>query len=404
MQTRSLTRSLIYLLTTTYFQTFVSNALSILQYCIYYASNAATESVLNEAILDTKTWTWFGNGSITCDSDSSSSSIHSRPSGRHGHSVVLDDTRNRLVLFGGGSGSDLLRSGEDNSEVWELQLGDNWRESDDMFVESFPWKWKKLHDNSNNNNNNDGGGGDTDDNVAGTFSSSKLSPSETLCLGRCHNCIKISRDTVLLLFGSGRPTTNGMVAYDLKTDTFFRHRQSQSSSSSSSATATTSGAVHVTGILPKPRFTGVAAFLEEDGYIITHGGYCGQDQDTIGTMDVLDLAPGFCRPEHQPFVGLAIDDRRVSYEEVTDVQAERGRRDPDAVFQRMLQTLMNTPVDERQAAAGVMLNQMNMGEQPSNGQSLLLMSMIANGHPLLEGDNDDDDDDEYNEADMDDSD
>ena len=50
-------------------------------------------------------------------------------SGRHGHSVVLDNRRNRLVLFGGGSGSDLLRSGEDNSEVWELKMNDDWETS-----------------------------------------------------------------------------------------------------------------------------------------------------------------------------------------------------------------------------------------------------------------------------------
>ena len=61
-----------------------------------------------------------------------------QPSGRHGHLVILDDSQNRLVLYGGGSRSDLLRSGDDNSEVWELQLGDGLRDSKN-FVQSFPW-------------------------------------------------------------------------------------------------------------------------------------------------------------------------------------------------------------------------------------------------------------------------
>ena len=47
-------------------------------------------------------------------------------SGRHGHSVILDGNRNRLLLFGGGSGTDLLRSGRDNSEVWELRMNEDW--------------------------------------------------------------------------------------------------------------------------------------------------------------------------------------------------------------------------------------------------------------------------------------
>jgi hypothetical protein len=338
-------------------------------------------SVLNEAVLDTKTWTWIGNGNIACGSDS----LASRPSGRHGHSVVLDDSRNRLVLFGGGSGSDLLRSGEDNSEVWELQLGESWRDVE-KFEESFPWKWKKLHEDSSTKNqwNTENPNGSNEESDSGV--SPKLTPSESLCLGRCHHGIKISRDTVLLLFGSGRPSTNGLVGYDLKTDVFYRQQQqSQKSISpklpSSLSFGSANGAVHVEGFLPKPRFTGVAAFLEEDGYIITHGGYCSQDHDTIGTIDVLDLAPGIRWRLGNPssFNGLAVDNRRISYGEVTDLQAEQGRRDPNAALQRMLQTLTNMPDGERRAAASVMLNQMRRGERPSNAQSMILMGMIARG-------------------------
>lgn len=47
-------------------------------------------------------------------------SMGRQSSGWHGHSVVLDPAQIRLVMFGGGSESDLPRSNVDNSEVWEL--------------------------------------------------------------------------------------------------------------------------------------------------------------------------------------------------------------------------------------------------------------------------------------------
>jgi hypothetical protein len=53
------------------------------------------ESILDLCILDTQTWTWLDQ--LTTGSTS--------PSGRHGHSMVLDSIRNRLVLFGGGNGT-----------------------------------------------------------------------------------------------------------------------------------------------------------------------------------------------------------------------------------------------------------------------------------------------------------
>eukprot|EP00536_Pseudo-nitzschia_multiseries_P005339 jgi/Psemu1/65045/estExt_Genemark1.C_990073 len=353
---------------------------------LHFIDDLTDGSILNEAVLDTKSWTWIRNGRVTCDIDC----MNSRPSGRHGHSVVLDDSRDRLVLFGGGSGADLLRSGQDNSEVWELQLGDNWHDGD-KFEQSFPWKWRKLHCDSNQATVKTAFGdndwvGEQHGNIShidNTESASRLSSSEKLCLGRGHNGIKISRDTVLLFFGSGRPSTNGVIAYDLSTDTFFRQQRLPRQVSSS----TNGGEVHVTGIFPKPRFTGVAAFLEEDGYIITHGGYCSQDHDTIGTMDVLDLCPTFRGRRGQPpsFCGLAVDEQRVPYEKVTDVQAERGRQDPDAAMQQMLQSIMYRPPGERQTRANVFLSQMHRGELPSNGQSLALMTMIANGAATIEG-------------------
>merc|ERR1711897_121880 len=98
-------------------------------------------------------------------------------------------------------------------------------------------------------------------------------------------------------------------------------------------------------------------------------------------MDVLDLAPGL----RGHFGGLAIDDRRVTYEEVTDSQAEEGRRDAHSALQRMIHTLMNTPPGERQAVAAVMLDEMRQGERVMDGQSLILMTMVASGTPLFMG-------------------
>lgn len=54
------------------------------------------ESILDVCVLDTQTWTWIDQ-QITIGVQ--------MPSGRHGHSIVLDSKRNRLVLFGGGNGT-----------------------------------------------------------------------------------------------------------------------------------------------------------------------------------------------------------------------------------------------------------------------------------------------------------
>jgi hypothetical protein len=58
------------------------------------------ESIIDECILDTHTWTWITTPITT--------GLRT-PTGRHGHSIVLDSKRNRLVLFGGGSGTGTSR-------------------------------------------------------------------------------------------------------------------------------------------------------------------------------------------------------------------------------------------------------------------------------------------------------
>jgi len=412
------------------------------RYLVIVGGMRVTGSVMREMILDTHTWTW-----IIPKPEDISSSLSGLPSGRHGHSVIFDETRNRLLMFGGGSGSDLLRSGIDNSEVWELRItgdngvnNDNWQTTGNLF-DSFPWSWRKLlHGDIMDRPI------DENENTCTIRPHNKLSPLEQLSLGRCHNCVKISRDTVLFLFGGGRISTNGIIAYDLKTDTFIQQKQEPivpmetagiATADYPIATTTTAanvvlnerrssrlaarrvnndnagddthnaGGVYVTGILPKPKFTGVAAYLEEDGYIITHGGYCSQDHETVGTMDVLDLAPSYRRLRRQSsFNGLVIDAQRVSYAEVTNGQAQQSRRrDPEAALQTMLETVMNAPRENHEMIAREMIQQMNEGVQPSNQRSLLIMEMIANGNiPLLrenEGDDDDDDDGEEDDDDDD---
>jgi len=254
-------------------------------------------SILDEAILDIQTWTWI---------ETPVSTGEDKPSARHGHSVVYDNKRNRIVMFGGGNGSDLLRSGTDNSEVWELKLRVGW---EDNLVDSLPWRWNKLHN------------GENDDSAEPT---NRLSSAETLCLGRCHSSCKVSPDKVVIMFGSGRPSTNGIIAFDLDRNAFHRPI--------------------VNGIVPKPRFTGTAVCLEE-GYILTHGGYSTQELDAISDMDILDLSAALDRR----FDSMPVDLRRPSHAEVTDAHAEANRSYRSrAIFQLMFTGLMG--MDNRTAA------------------------------------------------------
>ena len=123
--------------------------------------------------------------------------------------------------------------------------------------------------------------------------------AETLCLGRCHHGIRVSPDTVVLLFGSGRPSTNHVIAYNLSTDTFLRP--------------------NINGYLPKPRLSGVAVFLDAEGYIFTHGGYTTDGRRAIDDCSILDLAPFLNRE----LGGMPLD---LSHTETAVRDAERGRK------------------------------------------------------------------------------
>jgi len=253
-------------------------------------------SCLEESILDTKTWKWV-DMSLGCECV---------PSGRHGHSVIWDKRRDRLVMFGGGSGTDLLRSGCDNNEIWELRM--TMPGSHEQM-----WEWLKLRKNTLSSGCNNDDSGDDDSNNDSDSSSEEdeelidaamnLSSAESLCLGRCHNAMKLSPDTVLLMFGGGRPSTNGMLGYDLSKDAIIRPR--------------------VNGPLPMPRFTGVASLLETEGYILVHGGFNKEAQggSTILDMNVLDLAPALRRN----FAAFPLDEGRESQDAVSDDAAGNGQ-------------------------------------------------------------------------------
>ncbi|KAL3802197.1 hypothetical protein HJC23_001741 [Cyclotella cryptica] len=264
------------------------------RYLVIIGGMTSEGSVMEEAILDTQTWTWNDISLATTG----------YPRGRHGHSVVLDGRRNRLVMFGGGSGTDLLRSGVDNTEVWELKM--RGIEVPINLDNSRLWEWSKLHGNAIpvENRSESGDDSDSEDDEMKDASNynpeNDLSPAESLCLGRCHNGLKVSPDTVLLMFGGGRTNTNGVLAYNLRADTFFRPK--------------------VLGPLPLPRFTGIASFLDTEGYVFVHGGFNTNLSDTIHDIHLLDVAPYLERD----FTALPVDRLRESNSAVTDEDAESG--------------------------------------------------------------------------------
>jgi len=307
------------------------------RYLVVIGGMTESGSVIEEAMLDTYTWTWI-DLTLACKGE---------PSGRHGHSVVHDKRRDRLVLFGGGNGTDLLRSGNDNNEIWELKM--NGIEIPSPLVNDEMWQWHKLHgddvsgDNDDSSDDDDdeefrgddiseeeeanedkGGGGDeeedsTSSNNDDTITANRLSPTESLCLGRCHNGIKIAPDTVLFMFGSGHPNTNGCIGYDLSTDSFIRPA--------------------VSGPLPMPRFTGVASFLDTEGCVFVHGGY-STGAGAIKDLYLLDLAPHLNRN----FTSLDVDTNRRSNRAVEssdrDEIADRIEGGSNAMSRLLMQNLL----------------------------------------------------------------
>jgi hypothetical protein len=292
-------------------------------------------SVLEPICLDCETWTWIfyddrhddRHGATasqitttTVNNDNNNNgttTTTTTPSGRHGHSVVWDRCRNRLVLFGGGNGYDLLRSGRDNSEVWEgrfasaaptLSSPSSSRPTTTPSPVSFLAKikscqWRLIHDDQNyysNTNSTSIGREELNRGAASTSSldANRLRPAETLNLGRCHAAHHVTRDTVILLFGSGKPSTNTILAYDLQTDSFFRPKLALPFPSV---------------LLPNPRFTFASVFIPRLGCIFVHGGYCTQFSQAIVDMALLNLTPAAAAQLHDDYDRQAAFGRALQF-------------------------------------------------------------------------------------------
>ena len=130
----------------------------------------------------------------------------------------------------------------------------------------------------------------------------RLTDTEKLCLGRCHLGFKVGPDTALLVFGSGRPSTNGCLAFNLDKNEFFRPQLAGG------------------GKLPTPRFTSAGVlFGDHNSYLLVQGGYSSQESAAIGDLCVLDLAPAV---ERDLFV-LEEDDDYEAYDPVTQTDVDR---------------------------------------------------------------------------------
>jgi len=326
------------------------------------------QSILNPIILDTANWTWHSehltNGTA--------------PSPRHGCSIVSDVKRGRLVLFGGGSGSDLLRSGEDYPEVWELDLNISVGQvRDDDLLRTLPWTWSRLHGDEgqeeaehaeNNMNENE----ESDPNL--------LSPTEKLNLGRCHGSYRLGNETCLLAFGSGRPSCNSLLGYRLDRREFFRPA--------------------IEGPLPQDRFTFASVYVEEHGYLIVHGGYSSQTSDTVSNTCVLDLAPGMKRP----FRLWPVNQRARSYPAVTNeqVEARAARPREEMQHEHIVGLLMHVSAAERPDTAAMLLAEL-AARREIDVRLAMFLRLIASGRVRLAADGSlqsDDDDTEDEDFDL----
>jgi hypothetical protein len=273
------------------------------RYLLILGGMKESGSILDPILLDLQSWQWLDQVVVGTGLE--------LPSGRHGHSLVWDSQRSRLVLFGGGSGSDLLRSGKDNSQVWQLKSTKTASTQDnENLLASFPWEWQLLHDDPGDDwadadeqeedadeqeegEEEEGENVDMAEQEDSVVNVNRLSNAERLNLGRIHVGVRVSPQTVVFCFGSGRPSTNGVLAYNLEKDEFFRPA--------------------ISGPLPTPRFTAASVLFEGDGYLFVHGGFTSQYGGSISDICILDLAPGLRRE----FRNLRVNPNARSHASVT---------------------------------------------------------------------------------------
>jgi len=231
---------------------------------------ATVSPSLQGVLLDTKTWTWLDQTIVA----SPNSRNGAAPSGRYGFSLIWDELRQRFLVFGGSNEDD--QSGGDLSDVWQLAPRDQFLKKDltpAEWLASLPWEWSLLQENAVPTHAFPGA--NVDQSLSKRDSPTHLSPAETLCLGRSHAAHHVTKDTVVFLFGSSKPSSNSTLVYNLRHDVFMRPR--------------------VQGGLPAPRLFCASAYLPKYRAIYATGGWSTQRNGPVESHSktvILQMVPG----------------------------------------------------------------------------------------------------------------
>lgn len=99
----------------------------------------------------------------------------------------------------------------------------------------------------------------------------QLSSAERLCLGCCDIGAQLTRCTALFAFRSGRSSTNGVLAFDLRIDALMR--------------------LKVHGPHRRVDSRRLSELLNSEGWLVCHMGNSTQVRSTLGETIALDFAP-----------------------------------------------------------------------------------------------------------------
>jgi hypothetical protein len=248
--------------------------------------------------------------------------------------------------------------------VWELDLNSFSKRTENV-VRTFPWSWGQLHENQPNPPPSTSPTEHAAMKVAHereASSPNRLTPAEKLNLGRCHGSHRIGGDTVLLVFGSGRPSCNSALGYRLDRDVFFR--------------------TNVLGPLPIPRFTFASVYVKELAHLIVHGGFANHKETSqaLGDTLVLDLAPGMRRD----FRIFHSDPTPLVYPAVTSEDALSAQA-PRALLDHLMEALLAEEEGARPARAARMLGYLQ-ATQRLGGRPAMFLHLVAIGQVQLTSD------------------
>jgi hypothetical protein len=132
--------------------------------------------------------------------------------------------------------------------------------------------------------------------------------------------------------------------------------------------------------VPRARFTFASAFVEPLGYVLVHGGFSNQNDDSEAISDtiILDLAPTMHR---RPSLHWRLSTTVASCRMVTDqdVTANRTLGGGHSVLLEIMRSLMQLDAADRpSAAASVLATSRGM-----NGRFAMMLSLIASGRVQL---------------------